>query len=108
MTDDERANRNPAVEVYPLKLADCPEIHADKLEADRVYIVESEKGVFVSLNYMGKGPVLDPRTLDVCVAHCFYGPRANLRVAFLPQPDGTLADGEGHIVRIREYNGPDA
>lgn len=107
MTDDERMNRNPAVEIVAVKLGDCPELKASDLVPNHVYILHSPR-YCASLNYLGKVHALDPRTLDAIVLHHFFAPRIGLNTHLHARPDGALEDQSGTRIVIRKYTGPDA
>ena len=110
MTDEERRNRNPAVEIVrttPAEFEKHPVVTAAGLELHRVYVVQSAKLV-TTLNYMGKVPLLDPVSLDVIVTHHFHGPRANLDVYLAAMPDGSFTDAVGTRITVRRWMGEDA
>ncbi len=105
MTDEERKNRNPAVEYDTFREEDHPEVHADNLGSGHVYILQGPKHA-ASLNYMGlKVTRVGSSNIE---AHVFYGPRVNVTITLRQRPDGALEDGDGNKITIREYRGPDA
>ena len=109
MTDEERRNRNPKVETTTMNREDfekIPEVRTADLELRRAYILEGPR-VVATFNYMGKERTINPVTLDAVMAYRFRGPRANINIALLAAPDGTLMDLEGHKITIRKYEGPD-
>lgn len=111
MTHKERKNRNPAIEVTTMtreEIDRIPRVHWRDLAIHRVYILDSARHT-VTMNYWGMVLAgIDPGTLDSRVAVMFEGPRANLRVFLAPQDDGSLKDGEGNTILIREFHGEDA
>lgn len=109
MTDEERKNRNPPVEVVVTtwgEIEACRELHCMDLEPQRVYILQGKAHV-ATLNYAGQGVVVDPHG-DPVTIHRFYGPRAGVFVYLRERPDGTVEDGEGTKITLREYTGEDA
>jgi hypothetical protein len=109
MTKEERANRNPAPEILKMTAAEldaCRELRVQELQLHRVYILESTRHV-VTFNYMGQVKSLDLRTMDALISQHFYAPRIKHNVYLAAMPDGTLADGDGNKITIREYSGPD-
>lgn len=112
MTDDERRNRNPDVEVCRITQAEIDAFPLiddwHKLRVHQVYVLISAH-VVATFNYRGMSLGLDAATLLFCEACHFRGPRANLDVFLRPMPDGTLQDGvTGETIVVREYQGPDA
>lgn len=110
MIEDERRNRNPAVEIERTTLdaieAEHPRVMASELELHRVYVIQSAKHI-CTFNYMGTRHVLDPVTLDVIFAHHFHGPRANLDIDILAKSDGSFTDGTGTRLTVRRWMGAD-
>jgi hypothetical protein len=111
MTEDERRNRNPAVEIARATLEaierDHPKVTAAELRLHRVYVIHSPKHI-CTLNYMGVRPVMHPVSLDVVEAHHFHGPRANLDVYLVAKPDGSFEDAAGTRLTVRLWTGEDA
>jgi hypothetical protein len=104
VTEQERANRNPAPEICEFDLRTARELHVADLVLFKAYILRGQRNA-ASLNYMG--PV------DAGVfgkGHHFHGPRADVHAFLAERPDGsgTLEDGRGVKVTIYEYAGPDA
>jgi hypothetical protein len=109
MTDEERRNRNPAIEVVRTTFAEIethPIVTAADLEPHKVYVVQSARNI-ATLNYMGKGRSLHPVTFDLIATHHFHGPRAGLNVFLAAQPDGSFTDAEGTRITIRRWTGED-
>lgn len=107
MTEDERRNRNPAPEWGRVNLTDHPEVRAHELELNRVYLLH-RGDMGMTMNYAGKMQLMNKRTLETVMAHCFYGPRNLSSIALMAEADGTLHDDSGKKVTVRRYTGPDA
>jgi hypothetical protein len=107
MTEDERSNRNPAIEVAPFDPSAHPVVRAAELERFHVYILESARYAS-TWNYIGVVHTLHPVTLDAVPAYHFEGPRADLNVFLLSMPDGSFSDLAGTRIVIRRYIGEDA
>jgi hypothetical protein len=111
VTDDERRNRNPAVEYFPTTRAEIealPELHVADLELHRVYILQSARHI-VTMNYMGKVQALHAETGDVVVCHQFHGPRVGITVNLVAR-NGCLYTGRmgDEKITLRKFTGPDA
>lgn len=109
MTEEERRNRNPAVEIVRTPLAELekhPIVTAQELELHKVYVVQGARNI-ATLNYMGKRRLLHPITFDVVVTYHFHGPRANLNVYLAAVSDGSFTDAEGTRITVRRWTGAD-
>ena len=110
MTDEERKNRNPAVEAVRTTLEELeathPVVTASELELHKVYIIQSIRHI-VTLNYMGSGLAMHPITLDTMKIHHFHGPRAGLDVFIAACPDGSFTDASGTRLTVRKWMGDD-
>lgn len=109
MTDDERANRNPAVEISSMtgaELTAMPRVAFWELQLFHVYVLQSPKHL-VTMNFMGLENGLDPATMMPVVAARFSAPRIELEVLFELQPSGALVTGDGTEIIVREYTGTD-
>lgn len=110
MTDEERRNRNPKVEVVRTSLteieAEHPRVTSAELEIHRVYLLQSARNIS-TLNYMGRRHLLHPVTLDAVTTHHFHGPRAALDVFLVANPDGSFSDAVGTRITVRRYTGTD-
>jgi hypothetical protein len=109
MTDEERRNRNPAVEVVPITLAEIeamPIVRAAELELRKVYVIQTARHV-ATLNYMGTTLKMNPVTLDTVKVHHFHAPRIPLNVFIHATPDGSFADAVGTRITIRRWMGED-
>ena len=108
MTDDERRNRNPAIEVVrTTEIEKHPVVTAAELEKHRVYAIQSARYV-TTMNYMGATLAMHPVTLDTVKVHHFHGPRARLDVFLAAQPDGSFTDATGTRLTVRRWTGEDA
>jgi hypothetical protein len=121
VTEEERKNRNPAIERIELKREDLRELHICDLEQFKVYILSGRSqaatmnymGTVPTMNYMGTVPTMNYMgSADgwVGTGYHFHGPRANVNAILRSRPDGsgTLEDGAGVKITIYEYTGPDA
>ena len=109
MTDEERKNRNPAVEVVRTTLAQIeamPIVTAAELEMHKVYVLQSARHI-ATLNYAGATLALNPVTLDTVCVHHFHGPRIPIDVFIHAQPDGSFADAVGTRITVRRWMGAD-
>jgi hypothetical protein len=113
VTEDERRNRNPAVEKVRDLVENHPVVTAAELELHHVFLLESKGWVLeskrwvVTLNYMGTRHLIHPVTFDTVAAHHFHGPRANLDVFLTAKPNGKFEDAVGTEITVRRWTGAD-
>jgi len=110
MTEDERKNRNPAVEVVRTTLAEIeamPAVTAAQLELNRVYVIQGARNI-ATLNYGGATLGIHPVTLDAMKLHHFFGPRMGLHVFLAAREDGSFTDVDGTRIVVRLWTGEDA
>lgn len=110
MTEDERRNRNPKMEVVRTTRAEIeamPAVGVADLEMHRVYVVQSEKHI-TTLNYLGATHLFDVQVMDVVRVHHFHGPRVGMDIYLAARPDGSWRDAVGTRITVRKWTGEDA
>jgi len=110
LTDDERRNRNPAVERMTITRAEIeamPPVAAADLEEFRVYVLQSARNI-TTMNYKGRTAAIHPYTFDTVLVHHFHGPRANVDVFLAAVGGGQYTDAHGTKITVRLWTGADA
>lgn len=106
MTEEERRNRNPAIESSPFDPEAHPVVKVTELRKYGVYILQSDRHV-ITVNYLGQRLALDPIELNIVIAHIFAAPRAGVEFAMLANDDGSVRDLEGNRIVLRFFTGED-
>ncbi len=107
MTEEERRNRNPAVEALRFVAEEHPAVTGSELELHRVYVLQSARFA-ATLNYVGHDCAFNLGSREFVDLHHFHGPRVNIDVFLRAMPDGSFQDAKGHRVTVRRWTGPDA